>query len=183
MSLVPVYFVVRAKRNLSYKRGTRRSVDKTTGLRSDVTIRLIGPKTARPYPQPLRRVHYWDPDTGKDLVFLSNNFRLPALTIAQIYRERWAVELFFKWIKQHLHIQAFYGTSPNAVKTQIYTGITTYLLVAQVKKLLHQTHSPYILLLMLGLHLDEKVPLEQLLTRLNFQIDIHQVSNQLYLFD
>jgi hypothetical protein len=183
LTLVPVYFVIRAKRGLAYKRGTRRPVDKTTGLRSDVTIRLIGPKTARQYPQPLRRVHYWDPATGKDLVFLTNNFRLPGLTVAQIYRERWAVELFFKWIKQHLHLQTFYGTSPNAVKTQVYTGIAAYLLVAQVKKLLNQPHSPYILLQMLGLHLDEKVPLEQLLTRLNFQIDDHQVSNQLVLFD
>jgi hypothetical protein len=183
LSLVPVYFVIRAKRGLAYKRGVSQPVDKTTGLRSDMSIRLIGPKTAGLYPQPLRRVHYGDPDTGKDLVFLTNNFQLPALTITQLYRERWAVELFFKWIKQHLHIQAFYGTSPNAVKTQVYTGIAAYLLVAQVKKLLRQTHSPYILLQMIGLHLDEKVPLEQLLTRLNFQLDDCPVSNQLVLFD
>lgn len=113
------FFVVRAKRNLDYTRRTYRLVDKSTGLRSDQTILLKGPQTSQNYPDPLRRVRYFDTETQKNLVFLSNNFLLPPLVIAQLYKCRWQVELFFKWIKQHLRIKAFYGTSENAVKTQI----------------------------------------------------------------
>ena len=116
------FFVTRAKANLQYARRYSHPVDKATGIRCDQTIVLTGPKTATLYPLPLRRIRFTDPDTGKRLVFLTNDFTLPALTIAQLYRARWQVELFFKWIKQHLRIKAFYGTSENAVKTQIWTA-------------------------------------------------------------
>lgn len=178
-----VYFVLRAKRNLRFHVRQRWPVDKSLGLRSDHCIVLDTPLTAQQYPQPLRRVHYWDLETGKDLVFLTNNFRIPALTVARIYRQRWDVELFFKWIKQHLHIQVFYGTSPNAVKTQIYTGMIAYLLVAQWKKLLNLPQSPYILLQMLGLHVASKVPLDQLLRNSTLQLDDSALPKQLSLLD
>ena len=128
------FFVVRAKNNLDYSRRTSRQVDKSTGLRSDQTILLKGPKTSQAYPEPLRRISYLDTDTQKRFVFLTNNFTLPALTIPQLYKCRWRVELFFKWIKQYLHIKAFYGTSQNAVKTQIWIAISVYLLVSILKK-------------------------------------------------
>jgi len=128
------FVVVRAKSNLDYSRRTYRQVDKPTGLRSDQTIILKGPKTSKAYPKPLRRISYFDTDTQKRFVFLTNNFTLPALTIPQLYKCRWRVELFFKWIKQYLRIKAFYGTSQNAVKTQIWIAISIYLLVAILKK-------------------------------------------------
>ena len=128
------FFVVRAKRNLDYARRAYREVDKATGLRSDQTIILKGLQTSQDYPDPLRRIRYFDIDTQKNLTFLTNNFMLPALTIAQLYKCRWQVELFFKWIKQHLRIKAFYGTSENAVKTQLWIAVSVYLLVAIVKK-------------------------------------------------
>ncbi len=133
------FFVVRAKSNLDYSRRTSRQVDKSTGLRSDQTIILKGPKTSQAYPEPLRRISYLDTDTQKRFVFLTNNFTLSALTIPQLYKCRWRVELFFKWIKQYLRIKAFYGTSQNAVKTQIWIAISVYLLVSILKKELHST--------------------------------------------
>lgn len=183
LAAAAVYFVLRAKRNQDFKRLASRPVDKTTGLRSDQDILLRGPKTSGRYPQPLRRVHYWAPDTGQDLVFLTNNFEIPALSVAQAYRQRWGVELFFKWIKQHLQIKSFYGTSPNAVKTQVYIAIAVYVLVARLKKLLNLDRSPYTILQMLSLHLGDKVPLDQLLRNSNFQIDDSIASKQLFLFD
>ncbi len=128
------FFVTRGKRNLDCTRRERRAVDKTTGLRSDQTIVLAGPKSSRLYPDPLRRIAFYDAEHKRRLVFLTNNFTLPALTIARLYKCRWQVELFFKWIKQHLRIKAFYGTSDNAVKTQVWIAISVYVLVAIVKK-------------------------------------------------
>jgi hypothetical protein len=132
------FFVIRAKCNLDYARRAYRKVDKATGLRCDQTIVLSGPKSSRLYPQPLRRISYIDAETGKRLTFLTNNFQLPALTIPQLYKRRWQVELFFKWIKQHLRIKAFYGTSVNAVKTQIWIAISVYVVVAILKRLCPQ---------------------------------------------
>lgn len=128
------FFVTRAKRNMKFNLVSSQAVDKTTGLCSDQTIRLRGFYPSRNYPDVLRRIHYIDPETKKHLVFLTNNFSLPALTIAQLYKARWRVELFFKWIKQNLRIKTFYGTSENAVKTQIWIAITVYVLVAILKK-------------------------------------------------
>ena len=124
------FFVIRSKRNLDFSRRSYRPVEKSTGLRSDQTIRLRGAKTSLDYPVPLRRISYFDAETRKRFVFLTNNFTLPALTIAQLYKCRWQVELFFKWIKQHLRIKAFFGTSENAVKTQVWIAISVYTLVA-----------------------------------------------------
>jgi hypothetical protein len=118
------FFVIRGKKNLDYSRRSYRRVDKTTGLRSDQTIILNGPKTSKAYPEPLRRIAYCDPETKKRFVFLTNNFLLPALTIARIYKSRWQIELFFRWIKQNLRIKSFYGRSPNAVKTQVWIAVS-----------------------------------------------------------
>jgi IS4 transposase len=147
------FFVTRGKRNLDCTRRARRPVDKTTGLRSDQTIVLAGPKSSRLYPDPLRRIVFYDAEQKRRLVFLTNNFSLPALTIAQLYKCRWQVELFFKWIKQHLRIKAFYGTSDNAVKTQVWIAISVYVLVAIVKKELRTERSLYDILQILSLTL------------------------------
>jgi len=159
------FFVTRAKRNLKTKRRYSRPVDKATGLRSDQTIVLTGIKTARDYPEPLRRISYRDPETGKHLVFLTNNFVLPALTIALLFKARWRVELFFKWIKQHLRIKAFFGTSENAVKTQVWIAICVYVLVAILKKRLQTDRSLYTILQVLSLSQFEKEPLYDLLSQ------------------
>ncbi len=128
------FFVVRSKTNLDYQRRVCRPIDKSTGLRADQTVVLCGPRTSQQYPVPIRRITYFDSVSHKRFIFLANNFDLPALTIAQLYRCRWQVELFFKWVKQHLHIKAFYGVSENAVKTQIWIAVAVYLLVAIIKK-------------------------------------------------
>jgi hypothetical protein len=153
------FFVTRAEQNTRYRRRAWHWVDRSTGLRSDQTIRLSGPKSARRYPAPLRRIHYFDAEKDLRLVFLTNNFQLQALTIAQLYRARWQVELFFRWIKQHLHIRAFYGTSENAVKIQVWTAITVYVLVAILKKQLHLDLSPYKILQILSVTIFEKSPI------------------------
>ena len=155
------FFVTRAKRNLDFRRRTRRPVDKTTGLRSDSTIVLAGPSTSLLYPVPLRRVALYDVERRRRLVFLTNNFDLPAWTITQLYRCRWQVELFFKWIKQNLRIKSFYGTSENAVKTQVWIAISVYVLVAIVRKELKSERSLSELLQILSLTLFEKTPLIQ----------------------
>ena len=147
---------MRAKRNLAYARRASRPVDRATGLRSDQTIVLTGPKTSQEYPAPLRRISYVDAETGKRFVFLTNNFTLPALTIAQLYKCRWQVELFFKWIKQYLRIKAFYGTSANAVKTQVWIAISVYVLVAILKKELKLDRSLGEILQILSVTLFEK---------------------------
>ena len=177
------FFVVRAKRNLHYCRQAYRPVDKSTGLRSDQRILLQGPKTSQAYPDTLRRIRYVDTDTRKRLVFLTNNFSLPALTIAHLYKCRWRVELFFKWIKQYLRIKAFFGTSQNAVKTQIWIAISVYLLVAILKKELKIDRSLGEILQILSITLFEKVSMNQVLTRFHLQQTDSQSCKQLILFD
>ena len=177
------FFIVRGKANLACRRVYSRAVDKSTGLRYDQTIALTGYYQARDYPQHLRRIKFHDAAHDKDLIFLSNNFDLPALTIAQLYRCRWQVELFFKWIKQHLRIKAFYGTTENAVKTQIWIAITVYVLVALVKKRFKIEASLYTILQILSLTLFEKIPLYQLLKNTELQMNMPENDNQLNLFD
>ena len=160
------FFVTRAKQNFRCARRYSRPVDKTTGLRFDQTVVLTGIDAQRDYPVPMRRIGYRDPETGKVLVFLTNNFTVPALTITQLYRGRWQIELFFKWLKQHLRIKAFYGTSPNAVRVQIWTAIAVYLLVTILKKRLHLNASLYTILQILSLTLFEKTPILQALAQL-----------------
>jgi Transposase DDE domain len=177
------FFVIRGKRGLDYVRRVSRPVDKTTGLRSDQTIVLCGPKTATLYPVPLRRISYVDPATHKRFVFLTNNFALPALQIAQLYKCRWQVELFFKWIKQHLRIKAFYGTSLNAVKTQVWIALSVYVLVAILKKRLGLPHSLYTILQVLSVTLFEKTPIHHALAQLPDLTPGGEACNQLSLFD
>ena len=177
------FFVIRGKRGLAYVRRVSRPVDKTTGLRSDQTIVLCGPQTATLYPVPLRRITYVDPDTKNRFVFLTNNFALPALQVAQLYKCRWQVELFFKWIKQHLRIKAFYGTSMNAVKTQVWIAISVYVLVAILKKELRLERSLYEILQILSLTLFERVPLSQVVMAFPEQDLLDDPCNQLSLFD
>jgi IS4 transposase len=150
--------VTRAKRNFRFRYLDSRPVDRTTGVHSDQTIRLYGFYSRQGYPERLRRIRLFDAEKRKWLVFLTNNFTLPAPTIAQLYKCRWQVELFFKWIKQHLRIKAFYGTSENAVKTQIWIAIAVYVLVAIVKKRLHLEASLYTILQILSISLFEKIP-------------------------
>jgi hypothetical protein len=177
------FFVTRGKRGLDFTRRARRPVDKTTGLRSDQTIVLAGPKTSRLYPDPLRRVVFYDAEHDRRFVFLTNNFTLPALTIARIYKCRWQVELFFKWIKQHLRIKAFYGTSDNAVKIQVWIAISVYVLVAIVKKELGVERSLSEILQILSLTLFEKTPIFQALSESKSQDPEPPFPNQLNLFD
>lgn len=177
------FFVTRSKRNLDATRRARRKVDKTTGLRSDQTIVLAGPKSSRIYPVALRRVTFYDVEHRRRLVLLTNNFTLPALTIAQLYKCRWQVELFFKWIKQHLRIKAFYGVSDNAVKTQVWIAISIYVLVAIVKKELKVKRSMYGILQVLSLTLFEKMPLFEALALPNQPVSNTTIPNQLTLFD
>ena len=156
------FFVIRAKSNTRYQRRYSRPVDKTTGLRCDQTIVLTAEDSASRYPQPLRRVKYWDESTDKTFNFLTNNFAIPALTVAELYRYRWQVELFFKWIKQHLRIKSFFGTSENAVKSQIWIAVSVYVLVAIIKKRLNLPVSLYTILQTLSLTVFEKTPLLRL---------------------
>ena len=158
------FFVIRAKSNLDFSRRSSRCVDKTTGLRGDQTIVLRGPTSSKLYPDPSRRVVYRDAKTGQRFVFLSNNFDLPALKIANIYKCRWQVELFFRWIKQHLRIKSFYGTSPNAVKTQVWIAICIYVLVAIIRKELKVEHSLHEILQILSVSLFEKTPIIEALS-------------------
>ena len=159
------FFVTRAKQNLRCRRRYSRPVDKATGLRLDQTVILLGDYARRDYPAPLRRIGFRDPQSGKALVFLTNNFTEPALTIAQLYRCRWRIELFFKWLKQHLRIKAFYGTSDNAVRIQVWVAISVYLLVAILKKRLRLPSSLYTILQVLSVTLFEKTPILQALVR------------------
>ncbi len=177
------FFVTRAKKALAYTRQAYRLVDKTTGLRSDQTIRLTGPKTSGRYPDPLRRIGYYDSDTNKRFVFLTNNFALDALTIARLYKCRWQIELFFKWIKQHLRIKAFYGTSPNAVKTQVWIAVSVYLMVAIMKKELGLQQSLYEILQILSITLFQKELIDQVLMKTKLQSNNIGNHNQLFLFN
>ena len=182
-TICSAFFVTRAKRGLDYTRRSRRRVDKSTGLRSDQTIVLAGPKTSRLYPDPLRRISFYDAENDRRFVFLTNNFTLPALTIAKLYKCRWQVELFFKWIKQNLHIKSFYGTSDNAVKTQVWIAISVYVLVAIVKKELGLDRSLSEILQIISLSLFEKTPIFQALSEQKQQDPEPPSSNQLSLFD
>jgi transposase len=171
-TLASAFFVVRTKRNVLLQRRYSQPVDKSTGVRSNQTVILATPGSAAVYPDALRRVSYFDAITGKRLVFLTNNFTLPALTIAEIYKKRWAVELFFRWIKQHLRVKAFYGTSENAVKTQIWIAVSTYVLVAIVRKQLGLVADLHQILQILSLTLFEITLILQALqeTRLRLQL-------------
>jgi hypothetical protein len=177
------YFIVRARGNLACHRGQYRSVDRTTGLRSDHTITLRIPHSAERYPYPLRFVSYYDCEHHRRLVFLTNNFLLAALKIAQLYKCRWQVELFFKWIKQHLRINAFYGTSWNAVKVQIWIAISVYVLIAIIKKRFHLERSLAEIQQILSISLFEQVNMFRVLTRKSAQTKEVGSCNQLKLFD
>ncbi len=177
------FFVIRAKSNTQYRRCYSRPVDTSTGLRCDQTIVLTGTNSATDYPQPLRRVKYHDEQTGKTFNFLTNNFAIPARTVADLYRYRWQVELFFKWIKQHLRIKRFFGTSENAVKSQIWIAISVYVLVAIIKKRLDIKADLYTILQILSLTLFEKTSLIQLLAEGDHTVEGRGMSNQLDLFD
>jgi len=177
------FFIIRAKRDLDYVRCSYRVVDKSIGLRSDQTIALCGPKSSILYPVPLRRISYYAAAIEQRFVYLTNNFILPALTIAQLYKCRWQVELFFKWIKQNLRIKAFYGTSINAVKTQIWIAITVYVLVAIVRKELKIERPLSEILQILSISLFEKTPIWRALSQ-QFDLTGNSVThNQLELFD
>jgi len=177
------FFVTRARTNLKAQRRYSRPVDRSTGIVCDQTIVLTGFYSRQGYECPLRRIKFNDQVTGKTLIFLTNNFVLSAKDIARLYKYRWQVELFFKWIKQHLRIKAFFGTSENAVKTQIWIAVSVYVLVAIIKKRLNLTASLYQILQILSLTLFEKIPLDQLLNLKQATVDDDLLSNQLNLFD
>ena len=177
------FFVTRTKSNTNCKRVYSHPINKTTGLVCDQTVRLMNFYAAKDYPDQLRRVRYNDPETGKRLVFLTNLFHVPALTIAMLYRGRWMVELFFKWIKQHLRIKQFFGTTANAVKTQIWIAVSVYVLVAIVKKQLAPERNLYTLLQILSLSLFEKMPILQAFSQAEYKMEIHQKCIQLNLFN
>lgn len=178
-----VFFIIRAKRNLHCRRLYSRTTNASPNVRCDQTVLLTGYYSLRSYPHQLRRIRYKDWETGEELVFLTNNTLLPAQTIADLYRHRWKIELFFKWIKQHLRIKSFYGTSDNAVQTQIWTAIATYVLVAIVKKRLAIESSLHTLLQIFSVSLFEKVPLNQMLTNSNYTLANETNPNQLSLLN
>jgi hypothetical protein len=182
-TLSAAFFVVRTKSNILLQRRYSHPGDKTTGVRSDHIVILAAIGSATAYPEQLRRVSYLDVTTRKRFTFLTNNFTLPALTIALIYKSRWQVELFFKWIKQHLRIKAFYGTSENAVKTQIWIAVSVYVLVAIVRKRLGLEASLYQILQILSVTLFEKTPILQALQASDSENDLLDAGNQLILFD
>jgi transposase len=182
LTLSAAFFVVRTKSNVILQRRYSHPVDKTTGVRSDHTVILTAAGSVKVYPEALRRVSYLDVETRKRFKFLTNNFTLPAIVIAQIYKSRWQVELFFKWIKQHLRIKAFFGTSENAVKTQIWIAVSVYVLVAIVRKRLALPLSLYQILQILSVTLFEKTPILQALQLSDSQDDLDDNSKQLNLF-
>jgi len=177
------FYITRAKHNLQFQRRYSHPVDRSTGLRCDQTISLTGVRTARDYPDALRRIRYFDAETERRLTFLTNNLSLPALSIAWLYKSRWRVELFFKWIKQHLRIKAFYGTSENAVKTQVWIAVSVYVLVAILKKRLHLEQSLYTILQIFSLSLFEKMPILEALTQPVCENRSANPDIQLNLFD
>ena len=177
------FFVIRAKKNLDCRRLYSHPVDKSTGLQCDQEVMLNGYQARKRYPERLRRIRYFDAKNNKRFVFLTNNFELPALSITELYRCRWQVELFFKWIKQHLRIKKFYGTSANAVKTQIWTAISIYVLVAIIKKRLGLDRSLYSILQILSVSLFEKTPILQALSSADYETEEGDSRNQLMLFD
>lgn len=183
LSQASAFFLIRAKSNLQCRRIYSHPVDRTTGLIYDQSIMLTGFYQSKDYPEKLRRVKYHDAVTDLTFVFLTNNFNLPAMKVAELYRSRWQVELFFKWIKQHLRIKSFYGTSENAVKTQIWIAISVYVIVAILKKQLRLPYSLYSILQILSVSVFERTPLYQLFTRTNYKAENPMSCNQLNLFD
>jgi hypothetical protein len=183
LHLAGSFFVTRAKSNLDAHRVYSAATDRATGIICDQTIALDGFYTRQEYPEHLRRIRFKDAETGKTLVFLTNNFLLPAATICALYKSRWRVELFFKWIKQHLRIKRFFGTSENAVKSQIWIAVSVYILVAIVKKRLNLDASLYTLLQILSVTLFEKMPLQQVFTTSASLENQADLNNQLFLFD
>ena len=183
LTLSAAFFVVRTKSNVLLKRRYSHAVDQSSGVRSDQTVVLSSFASASVYPDALRRVSYFDAETKKRLKFLTNNFTLPALTIARIYKQWWQVELFFRWIKQHLRIQAFYGTSENAVKTQIWIAVSVYVLVAILRKRLGLEASLYQILQILSLTSFERMPILCALQAIDQDANLPNNANQLILFD
>jgi IS4 transposase len=177
------FFLTRAKKNMQFYRRSSRPVEPPTGVRCDQTILLTGVRTAQPYPDRLRRIHYFDAQKDSRLTFLTNNFLLPPLTIAQLYRARWQVELFFPWIKQHLHIKAFYGTSENAVKTQVRVALSVYVLVAMVKKQLGLDLSLYKILQILSVTIFEKTPILEAFSNFDDETENLNLGKHLNLFE
>lgn len=177
------FFVIREKRSVNHKRLYSKKVDKELGFKCDQTIRLTGFYTSKKYPEKIRRIKYVDPSTGKTLIFLTNNFIHDSKTIALLYKERWKIELFFKWIKQHLRIKKFYGTSLNAVHLQIWTAVSAYLLIAIIKKKLKLKQELYTILQILSISLFEKVPVNQLFANDDYRDDNLDSPNQLTMFD
>ena len=177
------FFVVRAKSNIKFRRRYSAAADRSTGVRCDQTIVLTGVKSRKRYPQPLRRVGYRDAQSDRRFDFLTNHFAIPATTVAELYRHRWQVELFFKWIKQHLRIKSFFGTSENAVKTQLWNAVAVYVLVAIVKKRLNVSTDLYTILQILSLTLFEKIPLIHLLAKTEYNPNNQHLPNQLNLFE
>jgi hypothetical protein len=177
------WFVIRAKKTLSYGRQHSHPIDFTTGLRSDQIITLKSFRAARAYPDKLRKVRFHDAQQDRGLVFLTNHFGLPALTVAQLYQQRWQVELFFRWLKQHLRVKAFYGTSSNAVRTQLWVAVCVYALVAILKKRISSNLSLYQILQVLSVSVFEKTPLPQLFQDFHSHNDSSPFSNQLFLFE
>jgi len=177
------FFVTKAKSNLSFKRVSALNVDKSTGLRCDQIIKLKGNKSSRFYPKKLRRVKFYDKEGRKTFVFISNNFEVDALMIALLYKHRWQIELFFKWIKQHLRIETFWDTSANCVKTQVWIAISTYLLIAYAKKQLKTPLTLYEISQIISVSVFDKTPLNELFTNFSKNIEINDHYNQLNLFN
>jgi len=177
------FFVTRAKTNFQFRRLYSHPIEKSTGLRCDQTIVLTGINSSKDYPDKLRRIRYFDSDNDMHLTFLTNNFMLPALTIAQLYKCRWQIELFFKWIKQNLRIKSFYGTSGNAVKTQVWIAISVYVMIAIMEKRLNLQRSFYTILQIFSLTAFEQLPIIQILTDFNIETQKAKSCNQLVLFD
>lgn len=178
LSQAGAFYVTRAKTNFRFRQRTKRPVERSTGLRGDQSVALVGFYARKSYPTLLRRVTYRDPESGQVLVFLTNNFEIPALSVAQLYRSRWQVELFFKWIKQHLRIKAFYGTTENAVRTQVWTAVTVYLLVVLIRKELKTTISLQAMLQIFSLTLFEKTPLLSAISKDSASGDDPNVNNE-----
>ena len=183
LHLASAFFVTRAKKRFDFQRLYSQPVDRATGVICDQIVTLVNPVPRQGYPEKLRRIRYFDAPTKQRLVFLTNNFSLPPLTIAQLYRSRWQVELFFKWIKQHLRIKNFYGTSENALRTQIWIAISVYVLVAIVKKELHLEGSLYRMLQICSVTIFEKTPILQALSLADHQTNLDDLCKQLILFN
>jgi IS4 transposase len=177
------FFVIRAKRNLQFQRRYSHQVEKSTGVRSDQTVLLTGPKTSEFYPDPIRRVSYYSVEIDKRLIFLTNDFNAPACTIAALYRYRWQVELFFKWIKQHLRIKRFFGTSENSVKTQIWIAVSVHVLIAIMKKQLGLKQNLYMILQILSLTLFDKTPISCMFAGVQTENETMDSDNQSQLFN